>query len=325
LNASIGLLRRAVISGNIQAVVGVDIFDESGNPILGAEVYVDDVLVGLTGSAWGTDGYLKFYHTSGDYSLRTESGNLSADSSVTFGVLGVTNYNLIIDEEVRLIEVASIPTRLLYDWESFEVEGESFLALSNYGSWDSYFSTTSPIYRWEGDSLVLHQNITTNNASAWRHHVISGEHYLFVANYKSGSSSRSTNSKLFKWDGAEFVLHQNIATVGTHGADFATINGEHFLIVANTTNNSGNHNIDSYIHKWNSSTEKFEFIQNIPTVGGHCSEAFLVDNELYLFLTNIYGSTSSIYKWNGTTFTPSFVISVYYRLYRSKRSVLLGS
>jgi alpha-tubulin suppressor-like RCC1 family protein len=97
LNASIGLLRRAVISGNIQAVVGVNVFDENGNPVLGAEVYVDDVLVGLTGSAWGTDGYLKFYHTSGDYTLSVENSALSADSSVTFGVLGIHNILLVLD------------------------------------------------------------------------------------------------------------------------------------------------------------------------------------------------------------------------------------
>lgn len=98
LSASIELIRRAIISGNIQAVIGVNVFDENHDPVLGAKVYVDDVFMGLTGSAWGTQGYLKFYHNKGNVTLKASTAGAVKDSAIVLSPLAVENYNLILED-----------------------------------------------------------------------------------------------------------------------------------------------------------------------------------------------------------------------------------
>ncbi len=309
LTTSINLIRRAVISGNIQAVVGVNVFDEDGAPVLGAEVYVDDVLVGLTGSAWGTDGYLKFYHTSGEVTLRAESGILSGDSVLTFTTLGVENVTLIIDKEVHFIEVQSFPTSTMFDWESFEIEDESFVALANVRtSFSGNYRLNSPIYRWEGDSLVLLQNIQTSGATSLQYHKMNGEHFLFVSNYSNGST-RNVNSQLFKWNGLQFEFYQNVATSGAHDSDLFTIGEEHFLIVTNLYNGQS-HNINSHVYKWDFVTAKFKFLQNIPTMHGYECVAFTINGEYFFTMMNHDRVTSSIFKWNGSKFEVHQVLPI---------------
>jgi len=66
----ISLLRRAVITGNIMAVLGVNVFDEGG-PVSGA-VITDEGgnILGISGSGpYGTNGYLKLYMKPGNYML----------------------------------------------------------------------------------------------------------------------------------------------------------------------------------------------------------------------------------------------------------------
>lgn len=88
------LIRRAIISGHIQAVVGVNVFDQSGDLVEGATVYVNDELIGLTGSAWGTSGYLKFFHNKGEVTIKVETDSSVCDTVVVLNPLSVENYTL---------------------------------------------------------------------------------------------------------------------------------------------------------------------------------------------------------------------------------------
>lgn len=94
---AINLIRRAVISGNLLATTGVNVYDTTGTPIIGAEIFLDDELVGITGSAWGTPGYVKFHHVKGDYLLKAQSGKYLGDSIIALTPLGIRNYAITLD------------------------------------------------------------------------------------------------------------------------------------------------------------------------------------------------------------------------------------
>lgn len=88
----ITLLRRSVVSGQLLAVAGINVF-ESSAPVLGARVFLNDVFVGLSGenANFGTDGYLKVLIPAGTYTLRAEANGLFGETSVVLAPLSVNN------------------------------------------------------------------------------------------------------------------------------------------------------------------------------------------------------------------------------------------
>ncbi len=309
LSAQVNLIRRALIGGNLLATTGVNVFDVDGNPVSGASVYLDDKLVGITGSAWGTEGYLKFHSIKGSYTLKAESGTMSGDTAVTLLALGIKNYILTIDDNFQFAEVQTIPTANMFDWESFTIGSESFVSVTNYqqGTGASNYNINSAVYRWNSNGVLQHfQNIPTNCGTGMEYFEIDGKSYLSVSNSYNGNT-RNISSNIYVWNGSQFAVHQNIPTSGAFDAANFSIDGEHFLAVANNFNGSSN-DIDSKIYKWNRSTEKFEDFQNIPTQGAFEWEYFNIGNEHFIGVSNIHNSAKSyrlnsdIYKWNGVQF-----------------------
>ncbi|GAA6145880.1 hypothetical protein [Thalassolituus maritimus] len=94
-NCDITLIRRAVVTGNILAVLGVNVENTEGEPVSGAVITnaTGDVL-GITGSGtYGTAGYAKLYLQAGTYDLTaTNPANGRVDeTSVTVSPLDVEN------------------------------------------------------------------------------------------------------------------------------------------------------------------------------------------------------------------------------------------
>ena len=98
----IDLRRRAAITGNIMAVVGVNVFSLGNAAVEGAEVYVDGELAGITGSGmFGTPGYVKLYLKQGDYDMTgVNPGNgMFGERTLSVSPLDVTNLDIILDQE----------------------------------------------------------------------------------------------------------------------------------------------------------------------------------------------------------------------------------
>lgn len=132
------------------------------------------------------------------------------------------------------------------DWESFEIGGETYLAVANHHN-DSSYNVDSMIYKWNGTLFVEFQAVPTNSACDWESFEIDGETYLAVANYHN-DSSYNINSRIYKWDGTSFVEVQTIPTNGACDWENFEINGETYLAVANYHNDSTK-NIDSRIYQ----------------------------------------------------------------------------
>jgi len=194
------------------------------------------------------------------------------------------------------IEIQSIPTNAGYDWESFVVDNETYLAIANYYNGSTY-STDSKIFKWNGSSFIEYQAIATSGGLDWESFNIEGEAYLAVANERDALSV-NVDSKIYKWNGLSFVEIQSIPTNGATDWESFIISGETYLAVANGSNGSTN-NIDSKLYKWNGSI--FIAVQSIATNASYDWECFIIDGETYLSVANFYNDStyhlnSKIYK-----------------------------
>ena len=123
-----------------------------------------------------------------------------------------------------------IETSGAVDWEYFDADGSHFLAVANYNS------PVSVIYKLDNTTglFELAQEIDTLGAVDWEHFVIDRSHFLAVSNYYNGTS-RHVVSAIYILDTATklFRVVQEVDTFGAHGWEHFTVDGSHFLAVAN--------------------------------------------------------------------------------------------
>lgn len=97
------LRRRALVTGSLLATLGINVFNESSEPVPGAVVTIDGEEVGITGSgSFGTPGYLKIYSVAGTRTVRAVEGNLFGEDQVDLGPLGVHNLDLVLENPVTI-------------------------------------------------------------------------------------------------------------------------------------------------------------------------------------------------------------------------------
>lgn len=205
-------------------------------------------------------------------------------------------------------DVQAIPTNGAFFWESFNIDGNTYLALANSYN-NSSFNVDSKIYKWDNGAFEILQTIPTSWGFDWENFTIGDDTYLAVANYYNGST-HINESKVYKWDGTYFTEHQSILTTGAADWESFVIDGENYLALANH-NDGSNFHVDSIIYKWNGNS--FDEFQNISTIGANDWEYFTYGGEKYLAVANqsdnaILELESKIYRWNGTTFVEDQVV-----------------
>ena len=100
-----------------------------------------------------------------------------------------------------------------------------------------------------------------------------------------------------------FVITQTLSTHGTYGIEHFTIDGVHYMAIANYYD--GGYKQNSVIYKWGKG--KFEEFQLISTNGASGFKFFTIDGEHYLAVAeyhddNTYSIDSFVYKWRNGTF-----------------------
>lgn len=140
------------------------------------------------------------------------------------------------DVTLLAMEMQSISTSGAYDWKSFKINDETWLAVAN-RSTGSTINSDSRLYKWNGNSFVEEQAIATNGASDWESFKMNGESWLAVANY-SNVSAYNVDSRIYKWNGSTFIEVQAIATNDAYDWTFFEMNGETWIAVLNGKNGS---------------------------------------------------------------------------------------
>ncbi|XP_040912592.1 thrombospondin-type laminin G domain and EAR repeat-containing protein-like isoform X2 [Toxotes jaculatrix] len=185
-----------------------------------------------------------------------------------------------------------------FDVEVFSIPSEGlFMAAANRDSLSG-----SGIYKWRNGSFQLYQNISTQEARAWKHFIVEDQIFLVVAN------SRETEPELsivYRWNRQwrRFLRYQTLETHGALDWEAFQIHNQSFLVVANHRRaRDSNHNVHSVIYRWNPNTKLFEVNQTVSTSGAYDWEFFTVGPYHFLVVANTFdGQTtaisSTVYVW----------------------------
>ncbi|XP_072770487.1 thrombospondin-type laminin G domain and EAR repeat-containing protein [Nerophis lumbriciformis] len=185
-----------------------------------------------------------------------------------------------------------------FDVEVFSIPSAGlFLAAANRDS-----GPGSGIYRWTNGSFGLYQNISTQEARAWKHFSINGQSFLVVANSREVEPELSV---IYRWNGRRrrFVRHQTLETHAAVDWEAFHMHNHSFLVVANHRRaRDSNHNINSVIYRWNPKSKLFEVNQTLSTSGAYDWEFFTIGPYHFLVVANTFnGQTtailSTIYVW----------------------------
>ncbi|KAK5860563.1 hypothetical protein PBY51_022027 [Eleginops maclovinus] len=190
-----------------------------------------------------------------------------------------------------------------FDVEVFSVPSEGlFMAAANRDS-----RPGSGLYKWRNGSFTLYQNISTQEARAWKHFSIDGKVFLVVANSREVEPELSV---IYRWHQRRrrFLRHQTLETHSALDWESFSIHNHSFLVVANHRRaRDSNHNIHSVIYRWNPNTQLFEVNQTLSTSGAYDWEFFSVGPYHFLAVANTFDGrttaiSSTVYVWLSGSF-----------------------
>ncbi|BDU51117.1 kelch repeat-containing protein [Haliovirga abyssi] len=281
LTYDLNLRRRAVATGNLLGVVGVNVFDAENLPVSGAKVYADGKLLGITGSGdFGTAGYLKSYLVKGDYTLMAEGNIYKGEATITLNALGIENKNIILNTLINNVPEAPsnpIPENgttvtngdLTLSWDCNDVDGDSL-------KYDIYLGVDSTYLPMVASNYVTSSyNVTGLVDSTYYWKVVAKDD----KNGKSESSIWSFN--IVPNNGLEILNRTRYSFDGT-GMAPAYTNNDNYLYVFGGSTNSGTGTSDK-VQKINLSDGSWETIATIPEEKrGYAGIALLSNKKLYI-------------------------------------------
>ncbi|XP_069388750.1 thrombospondin-type laminin G domain and EAR repeat-containing protein isoform X2 [Paralichthys olivaceus] len=185
-----------------------------------------------------------------------------------------------------------------FDVELFSIPSEGlFMAAANRDSMSG-----SSLYRWRNGSFQLYQNMSTQEARAWKHFTVDDKIFLVVANSREVEPELSI---IYRWNQRQrrFLRYQTLETHGALDWEAFKIHNHSFLVVANHRRaRDSNHNIQSVIYRWNPNTKLFEVYQTLSTSGAYDWEFFTVGPYHFLVVANTFDGqsttiSSTVYVW----------------------------
>jgi len=226
------------------------------------------------------------------------------------------------------ITFQNIPTEGATRWDSFEIEGEQYLAVSNFFD-GSFHSVDSVVYKWSSASQMFEvvQHIPTVGAHSVRHSEVAAEHFLFFAQFRdSDEVSLATQSPIYMWDSrvARFKLLSSSASSAAMHVEPFRMDGDLYFAVANYANaTTGSLITRSPVYKLSCSQGIYttSLVQTIATYGAIYCKHFTRGGTHYLAVSNWPLGTSDacdgvteddgtspckssidLYLWNGALF-----------------------
>lgn len=173
----------------------------------------------------------------------------------------------------EFVKFQEIPTQWAYSWESFTLDGETFLAIADH-------IQNSCLYRWDGKRFVEFQQFAGGGGRAFAAFQIQGEHYLAWARIDA-------DSLLYRWNGSEYVVVQRFAEPGGRNFTPFTVHGETYLFLTRFitgTRDQPQVQLLSPLYRWQQG--QFVQVQQIPTSGGVNAHFFELQGEPHLAVAN---------------------------------------
>ncbi|XP_038076858.1 adhesion G-protein coupled receptor V1-like isoform X2 [Patiria miniata] len=203
-----------------------------------------------------------------------------------------------VNQDGTLYVMQDVATKGATDATFFTIGSDVFLMLANGLTNAQLTVTESTVLLWTGVQFVAVSSLATTGAAGVEALSINGDQYLAVANsYDSGQASYEIKSVVYKWESGSFTEYQQLDTLGAVDVESFSVGTAMYLVFANSQNNEGASNVDSYVYRWNPSTSLFVIHQTIPTQGAQSVTTFLTSSgTTYLAIANAAGD-SVVMEW----------------------------
>ncbi|XP_074516712.1 thrombospondin-type laminin G domain and EAR repeat-containing protein [Sebastes fasciatus] len=209
----------------------------------------------------------------------------------------------------RFVRFQTLQTHCARDWEAFNINHQTYLAVANHRQGDSNHTIDSVIYRWNrfAKSFEVYQTLQTSGAYDWEFFTVGPYHFLVVANAFDGVTT-SVDSVIYVWVNGSFQVFQTIKTFCATDWEMFQIGSRVFLVVANGHRLHGNgpsqYTINSTIYELDMTGQLFVRFQDIVTYSAVDWEFFSLGEEYFLVVANSfngesYSLNSILYRWQG--------------------------
>ncbi|XP_043999053.1 thrombospondin-type laminin G domain and EAR repeat-containing protein-like [Gambusia affinis] len=209
----------------------------------------------------------------------------------------------------RFVRFQTLQTYCARDWEAFNINEQTYLAVANHRMGNNNHTINSVIYKWNRStkSFEVHQTLITSGAYDWEFFKVGPYHFLVVANAFDGITT-SLDSVIYVWIDGKFQVFQTIKTFCATDWEMFQIGSRVFLVVANGHRLQGNgpsqYTINSTIYELDMSGRIFVRFQDIVTYSAVDWEFFSLGEEYFLVVANSYNGesyslNSILYRWQG--------------------------
>ncbi|GCB66672.1 hypothetical protein scyTo_0007916 [Scyliorhinus torazame] len=153
-------------------------------------------------------------------------------------------------------------------------------------------ASNNSVYRFTGQSeLALIQSLIVSETSDVKHFTQDNQDYLIIS---SQADTLDSNSKIYRWTGHLFILHQNLLTQGATGLTLFNRGSLLYLAVSQFSFNQV-----SVLYQW--SDDQFSNLQNLMVHGATHVSSMIVGADIYLvFCNNAAGGNHTsclVYMW----------------------------
>lgn len=140
MSCGVGLPKDYVIGGNLLATLAINVLDTNNVAQSGANVYLNNTLVGITGSNFGTGGFIKAHVTAGElYTARAEKDGLEGTHELTPNSLSINNFDIILEGQAPVVSGTTCKTILAADGTSasgvYTVDVDGAGPLDSFETW----------------------------------------------------------------------------------------------------------------------------------------------------------------------------------------------
>ncbi|KAM7376057.1 hypothetical protein PAMP_005806 [Pampus punctatissimus] len=209
----------------------------------------------------------------------------------------------------RFVQFQTLRTHCARDWEAFNINRQTYLAVANHRIGNNNHTIDSVIYKWNRltKSFKVYQTLPTSGAYDWEFFTVGPYHFLVVANAFDGVTT-SVDSVIYVWLNGSFQVFQTIKTFCATDWEMFQIGSRVFLVVANGHRLYGNgpsrYAINSTIYELDMNGKLFVRFQDIVTYSAVDWEFFSLGEEHFLVVANSfngesYSLNSILYRWQG--------------------------
>jgi len=192
----------------------------------------------------------------------------------------------------KFVDFQSLDGQWGYNWESFQIDGHTFLGYADHVS-------DSLIFKWNGSRFAPLQSFAPKAGRCFRFFTIDGKHYLAFANIQG-------DSMLYRWDGEAFQPHQKLS--GPSGRELCIVRTEQqfYLVQVNFIEgepSAPKTNLNSRVYRWEK--DQLILVEEFATAGGTDAAVFRADGKQFLVVSNSltpdvrFRTDTIIYSFNG--------------------------